>query len=185
MDRTDSITGLSCNQYPTGIAPRSSITGRVAKANTTASSGQPEALKALATFTPKPEALIESAAATAAAFASPDNAYNPIDTDAHNKTHKRIFTGFPSEPDKDSSFLIASTKSSDEAFATVNWGKLRREMLRNWSKVLDFVNTCLFGGEWKWILLDCNGESLEQDFGKVIVERIGDGIRKEAIDEEW
>lgn len=57
-------------------------------------------------------------------------------------------------------------------------------MLRNWSKVLDFVKNCLFGGEWKWILLDCKGESLKQDFGKVIVERIGEGIRMEAIDEE-
>lgn len=53
-------------QYPTGMAPRSSITGSVASVNTTASSAHPSLRSDAATRSPKPDALIESSAATAA-----------------------------------------------------------------------------------------------------------------------
>jgi hypothetical protein len=45
---------------PNGIAPRSSITGSVASANTTVSSGHPSLRSDSATHSPNPDALMES-----------------------------------------------------------------------------------------------------------------------------
>lgn len=105
-DKTVRRTGLSCNQYPTGIAPRSSITGSVAKANTTASSGQPDPLKKLANFNPKLEALMDCTAACAScALASAgENAYKATEKDAHNNAQNKNFTGESSTTGKLSSF---------------------------------------------------------------------------------
>jgi len=72
------------------MAPRSSITGRVAKANTTASSGQPKRRRVEAILRPKLEDLIESVAA----LASPDLANQSREKEAHNTTQIANFTGF-------------------------------------------------------------------------------------------
>lgn len=88
-DKTVRTTGLSCIQYPTGIAPRSSITGSVARVNTTASSGQPKLRNFPANFRPKLDALMESTVA----FASPEAANQTRDREAHIAAHTRNLRG--------------------------------------------------------------------------------------------
>ena len=110
-DRTVKRTGLSCIQYPTGIAPRSSSTGSVASANTTASSGQPKLRSLFAIFRPKLEALMESVAA----LASPEAANQANDIEAHNITKKTNLTGRSSKNGKVSFFSTVSRNPSEEA----------------------------------------------------------------------
>ncbi|KAM1417684.1 hypothetical protein ACFX1Q_021956 [Malus domestica] len=90
------------------------MTGSVARANTTASSGQPELRSTVAIFEPKLEALMESAAAAAAAFASPEAANQASDTDAQIKTQKANLTGRSSNNGKSSSSSSVSGNPREE-----------------------------------------------------------------------
>lgn len=96
--------------------------GSVAKAKTTASSGQPEVLKAVATLRPKLEALMESTAA--AALASPETAKTATDKDAQMRTQHRNFTGVFSNMNKpSSSSSIGKINASEEALLAFKAGK--------------------------------------------------------------
>ena len=64
---TEGQWGWAPQPIPNGIAPRSSITGSVASANTTVSSGHPSLRSDSATHSLNPDALMESPAAARAA----------------------------------------------------------------------------------------------------------------------
>jgi hypothetical protein len=122
-------TGCSRIQYPTGIAPRSSITGSVASANTTASSGHPSLRRESATRSPKPDALIESSAAARAAPQPSTAAAEQAQQPSANSTAARFRTSKPGAPASVTSALTPPDTAATHRFlATVALAHAPRSM---------------------------------------------------------
>lgn len=125
------------------MAPRSSRSGSVARAKTTASSAQPDRRSPLATLSPNPDAFMDSAAALASLVA----ANQASERDAHTTTHRANLIGL-SLP------IAAAISSSDPASSEEETEEEEEQSLgKAWSFVVGVVRGDLGGGFGKWVLL--------------------------------